>query len=72
MRLISLKHYFRRNNPVGSFELAEAGITGLNKLLGWAMVLQQNPDGGKDPKSFRFSSRLVKINTPVRKISDIM
>jgi hypothetical protein len=60
------------DRPIGSFELAEAGIIGLNKLLGWGMVLQQNPEGGKDPKSFRFSSRLVKINVPVRKISDIM
>jgi hypothetical protein len=59
------------DRPVGSFELAEASIKGLNRLLGWEMLLKQNPSGS-EANSYRFTSRLVKVNTPVRKISDIM
>lgn len=60
------------DSPVGSHELAEAGVKGLNKLLGWEMILQQKPDSSGNSKSYLFSSRLVKVNTPVRKISDIL
>lgn len=68
---IIMKDKAAGDRPVGTFELAEAGLKGLNKLLGWEMVLQQNPDS-KDFRSYHFSSRLMKINTPIRKISDIM
>jgi hypothetical protein len=60
------------DSPVGSHELAEAGVKGLNKLLGWEMILKQKPDSSGNSKSYLFSSRLMKINTPVRKISDIL
>jgi hypothetical protein len=60
------------DRPVDALELAKAGIEGLNKLLGWQMVLQENTDGAGAEKTYRFSSRLVKIKTPVKKISDIL
>jgi len=53
--------------PVESYDLAKAGITGLNKLLGWEMSLEKNTDENGDIKSYYFSSRLLKIKTPVRK-----
>ena len=53
--------------PVESYDLAKAGITGLNKLLGWEMSLQKNTDENGDIKSYYFSSRLLKIKTPVKK-----
>lgn len=53
--------------PVESYDLAKAGITGLNKLLGWEMSLQKNTDETGDVKSYYFSSRLLKIKTPVKK-----
>lgn len=57
------------DSPVGSFELAEAGITGLNKLFGWELALNKNPDDNGDPKSYYFSSKLLKFNAPVKKNS---
>jgi len=55
------------NRPVESYEIAVAGITGLNKLLGWEMSLQKNADENGDVKSYYFSSRLLKFKSPVKK-----
>jgi len=56
--------------PVESYDLAKAGITGLNKLLGWEMSLQKNTDENGDIKSFYFSSRLLKFKAPVKKTAN--
>jgi hypothetical protein len=53
--------------PVESFEIAQAGITGLNKLFGWEIALQKNTDENGDARSYNFSSRLLKFNAPVKK-----
>ncbi len=53
--------------PVETFDLAEAGITGLNKLFGWQLALQRNTDESGEVKSYYFSSKLLKFNTPVKK-----
>jgi len=53
--------------PVESFEIAQAGITGLNKLFGWEIALQKNTDENGDTRSYNFSSRLLKFNAPVKK-----
>jgi hypothetical protein len=55
------------DRPVKPFEIAEAGITGLNKLLGWEMALKKAKDENGDIKSYYFSSRLLKFNAPVKK-----
>lgn len=55
------------DRPVKSVDIAEAGITGLNKLFGWEMALQKNTDQNGETKSYYFSSRLVKFNAPVKK-----
>lgn len=53
--------------PLKSYELAEAGIEGLNKLLGWKMALVKTNDQSGDLKSLYFSSKLLKFNAPVKK-----
>ncbi len=53
--------------PVKSFDLAQAGITGLNKLFGWEIALQKNTDENGDTRSYNFSSGLLKFNAPVKK-----
>ena len=53
--------------PVKSFDLAQAGITGLNKLFGWEIALQKNTDDNGNTRSYNFSSRLLKFNAPVKK-----
>lgn len=53
--------------PVESFEIAQAGIKGLNKLFGWEIALHKNTDENGDIRSYNFSSRLLKFNAPVKK-----
>lgn len=53
--------------PVESYDLAQAGITGLNKLFGWEIALHKNTDENGDIRSYNFSSRLLKFNAPVKK-----
>jgi hypothetical protein len=55
------------NRPVESFEIATAGITGLNKLFGWEMALHKNTDGNGEIRSYYFTSKLLKFNAPVKK-----
>ena len=55
--------------PVERFELASAGITGINKLLGWEMTLHRNTDEKGEVKSYVFTSSLLKFNAPVRRTS---
>jgi hypothetical protein len=53
--------------PVESYEIAQAGIKGLNKLFGWEIALHKNTDENGDIRSYNFSSRLLKFNAPVKK-----
>jgi hypothetical protein len=62
-----LKEAFPRDSPLKSYEIAEAGIEGLNKLLGWKMALVKTNDEQGELKSIYFSSRVLKFNAPVKK-----
>ncbi|MDX9948510.1 MAG: hypothetical protein RBS38_14210 [Bacteroidales bacterium] len=53
--------------PVERFDIARAGILGLNKLFGWELALDRNTDINGNTSSYYFASRLVKVNAPVRK-----
>jgi hypothetical protein len=53
--------------PVESFEIAQAGIKGLNKLFGWEIALHKTTDVNGDIRSYNFSSKLIKVNAPVKK-----
>jgi hypothetical protein len=52
--------------PLKGYEIAEAGVSGLNKLLGWDMSLEKNIDTKGELNSVYFSSKLVSFNTPVK------
>ncbi|HEX2920407.1 MAG TPA: hypothetical protein VHO50_04495 [Bacteroidales bacterium] len=54
------------DSPLKGYEIAEAGITGINKLLGWEMALTRNTDEKGELKSVRFSSRMIKFNAPIK------
>jgi hypothetical protein len=58
------------NRPVESFEIAAAGISGLNKLFGWEMALHKNTDENGEIRSYNFTSKLLKFNAPVKKTSN--
>lgn len=55
------------DRPVKVYDIAGAGIAGINKLFGTALALEKNTDDTGEVTSVYFSSRLVKFNAPVRK-----
>jgi len=55
------------DTPLKGYELAEAGVTGINKLFGWDMGFVTNNDENGKPSSVNFTSRLVKFTAPVKK-----
>jgi len=55
------------DSPLRGYEIAEAGVTGLNKLLGWQMALEKNNDENGEIKTVYFNSKLLKIHAPVNK-----
>jgi hypothetical protein len=54
------------DRPLKAYEIAEAGITGINKLLGWDMALTRDTDDNGKTSSVNFNSRLLKFNAPVK------
>jgi hypothetical protein len=62
-----LKENSSENSPLKGYEIAEAGVSGINKLLGWNMGLDRKTDENGDLKSVYFSSRILKFNAPVKK-----
>ncbi len=63
----SLKKKHPPDTPLKGYEIAEAGVSGLNKLLGWQMALDMKKDENGQPKSVSFSSGILKIQAPVKK-----
>jgi hypothetical protein len=62
-----LKEKTPHDAPLKGFEIAEAGVAGLNKLFGWQMALDIKNDDNGQPKSVYFSSKILKVNAPVKK-----
>jgi hypothetical protein len=61
-----LKENTTKDSPLKAYEIAEAGISGLNKLLGWEMALDERKDENGKLKSVYFSSRMLKFNAPIK------
>jgi hypothetical protein len=59
-----LKEDLPDTSPINGFDIAEAGVNGLNKLFGWEMQLDKSSHG--EPAAINFSSRLVKFSAPVK------
>jgi hypothetical protein len=62
-----LKEKTPPDTPLKGYEIAEAGVTGLNKLFGWQMVLDMKSDLNGQDRSVYFSSKILKLNAPVKK-----
>jgi hypothetical protein len=54
-------------SPLHAYEIAEAGIKGMNRLLGWDMAITRNTDGNGEIRSVYFNSRIISFKTPVKK-----
>ena len=62
-----LKEKTTNDTPLKGYEIAEAGVNGINKLFGWEMQLNKKNDEKGKLKSVYFSSKILKINAPVKK-----
>jgi hypothetical protein len=62
-----LKEKSAKDSPLKVYEIAEAGVSGLHKLLGWEMALNEKKDVNGELKSVYFSSKILKFNAPVKK-----
>jgi hypothetical protein len=62
-----LKENTSEDGPLKAYEIAEAGVTGLNRLLGWEMALEMKNDENGELRSVYFSSKILKFNAPVKK-----
>ena len=62
-----LKEKTPPDSPLKGYEIAEAGVEGLNKLFGWEMALDKKNDQNGQLKSVYFSSKILKFNAPVKK-----
>ena len=66
-REIFLKQKTPKDSPLKGYEIAEAGVAGLNKLFGWEMALDKNNDENGELRSVYFRSKILKFNAPVKK-----
>ena len=62
-----MKENKAKESPLKAYELAKAGVSGLDKLLGWEMALDERKDANGLLKSVYFSSKILKFNTPIKK-----
>jgi hypothetical protein len=62
-----LKTETPESGSLKAYEVADAGINGLNRLLGWNMKLEKYKDEKGEVNSVYFSSRILKFNAPVKK-----
>jgi|WetSurMetagenome_2_1015567.scaffolds.fasta_scaffold00585_12 hypothetical protein len=62
-----LKDKVTKDTPIKGYEIAEAGVTGLNKLFGWEMALDEKKNESGELSSVYFSSKILKFNAPVKK-----
>jgi hypothetical protein len=62
-----LKEKSPADKPLKGYEIAGAGVSGLNKLFGWQMALETRNDGNGQPESVSFKSGILKITAPVKK-----
>jgi hypothetical protein len=65
-----LKEDTSSEDPLKSYEIAGAGIEGLNKLLGWEMALVKTHDETGELRSLYFSSGILKFNAPFKKTKE--
>jgi hypothetical protein len=62
-----LREKVASETPLKGYEIAEAGVAGLNLLFGWEMALNEKNDENGELTSVSFSSKILKFNAPVKK-----
>jgi hypothetical protein len=62
-----LKQDMADDSPIKGYEIAEAGVEGLNKLMGWQMDFEKTSDANGEVRSVYFNSKLLKVQAPVNR-----
>ncbi len=62
-----MKNDMAGDTPVTAVDLAEAGVKGINRLIGTGMVFVKNTNEKGELVSVYFSSRALKVNAPVNR-----
>ena len=62
-----LKEDSPADSPLKGYEIAEAGVSGINRLLGWDMALNKKTDENGELRSVYFNSKMLKFSTTVKK-----
>ncbi|MFC2096541.1 hypothetical protein ACFLQ3_02450 [Bacteroidota bacterium] len=57
----------KNNNKLELFDVAQAGVEGINKLTGSKMTLERINDENGNPDKTEFNSRLIAFSAPVKK-----
>jgi hypothetical protein len=65
-----IKSDFKEKGSLKGYEIADAGIIGLNKLLGWDMSLQKKRNDKGEVMSVHFNSKLLKFDASVKTTSE--
>jgi hypothetical protein len=66
-----LKENRPEDGPLKVYEIAKAGVSGLDLLLGWEMALDERKDADGVIKSVYFSSKMLKFNAQVKKTESV-
>jgi len=66
-----LKEKRPEDGPLKAYEIAKAGVSGLDLLLGWEMALDERKDADGVIKSVYFSSKMLKFNAQVKKTESV-
>jgi hypothetical protein len=61
-----LKEKTPTDKPLKGYEIAAVGVSGINKLFGWEMALNEKNDENGQIKSVYFSSKILKFSAPVK------
>lgn len=66
-KTINEKLFNKKTDKIEMFDIAQAGVKGINKLMGSKMTLERTYDVKGNPEKTEFTSRLIAISTPVKK-----
>jgi hypothetical protein len=67
LRIKVLREDGRNTKPLSGYELARAGVTGINKLFGWEMALNEVSSGNGETSSINFKSKILNFSKPAKK-----
>ena len=63
---VNKKVFKKKKDKIEMFDIAQAGVEGINKLTGGNMTLERIFDENGNPSKTEFTSRLLAFSTPAK------